>query len=83
MYERWGKRMLDMAGAGLLLLVLAPLLAATALAVGLALGRPVLFRQPRMGRGARVFTVVKFRPGEQTMTLISVIFMTFVSVQTR
>lgn len=61
MYERWGKRMLDMAGAGLLLLVLAPLLAATALAVGLALGRPVLFRQPRMGRGARVFTVVKFR----------------------
>ena len=61
MYERWGKRCFDMLGAMLLLVLFAPLIVAAALAVGCALGRPVLFRQPRMGRGGRVFTIVKFR----------------------
>jgi len=61
MYERRGKRVLDIAGAALLLVLLAPVLAATALAVVLALGRPVLFRQARMGQGGVVFTLVKFR----------------------
>ncbi len=70
MYERWGKRALDLVGAGLLLLLLAaPLMLATMLAVRLALGRPVLFTQPRAGRGGQVFVALKFRslrdgPGE-------------------
>ena len=38
-----------------------PLLAATALAVRLCLGRPVLFRQARPGLHGRLFTLVKFR----------------------
>ncbi|HYF06438.1 MAG TPA: sugar transferase [Acetobacteraceae bacterium] len=61
MYERWGKRALDVACAMFLLLFLAPVVAATALAVRLALGRPVLFRQVRLGRGGVPFVLMKFR----------------------
>jgi len=62
-----GKRALDVAGAALLLAAGAPLLAAAALAVLLVLGRPVLFRQERAGRGGVPFTLLKLRsmaPGE-------------------
>ena len=38
MYERWGKRALDVAGAALILLLAAPLLLAAMLMVRLALG---------------------------------------------
>jgi sugar transferase EpsL len=48
-------------GAGLGLIVLAPLLAAVALAVRIAHGRPVLFRQSRPGLGGTPFTCYKFR----------------------
>jgi lipopolysaccharide/colanic/teichoic acid biosynthesis glycosyltransferase len=61
MYARFGKRACDLAGAALLLAALAPVLAAVALAVRLALGRPVLFRQRRAGRGGAPFVVLKFR----------------------
>ncbi|WP_043339630.1 sugar transferase [Belnapia moabensis] len=65
MYERGGKRLLDLAGAGLLLVLLAPVLGVTALAVRLALGQPVLFRQERAGRGGRSFILLKFRSMEE------------------
>jgi lipopolysaccharide/colanic/teichoic acid biosynthesis glycosyltransferase len=55
------KRALDLAGAGAGLLVLSPVMLAVALAVRLRLGSPVLFRQERTGRGARGFTILKFR----------------------
>jgi lipopolysaccharide/colanic/teichoic acid biosynthesis glycosyltransferase len=42
-------------------LILSPVLAAVACAVAHRLGRPVLFRQQRPGRGGRLFTMVKFR----------------------
>jgi lipopolysaccharide/colanic/teichoic acid biosynthesis glycosyltransferase len=61
MYERWGKRAFDIAGAALLLLAAAPLLAAAALGVLLVLGRPVLFHQQRTGLGGMPFTLVKLR----------------------
>ena len=60
-YRRAGKRILDLAGAVVLLLLLSPLLAAVALAVRCALGRPILFRQTRPGLHARPFTCYKFR----------------------
>ncbi|MBL6455430.1 sugar transferase [Belnapia sp. T6] len=74
MYEAGGKRLMDLAGAALLLVLLAPLLLGVALAVRLALGRPVLFRQVRAGRDGRPFTLLKFRsmaegPGEDAARL--------------
>ena len=43
--DRAAKRALDVAGAGLGLIVLAPLLAGTMVLIALVDGRPVLFRQ--------------------------------------
>jgi lipopolysaccharide/colanic/teichoic acid biosynthesis glycosyltransferase len=54
-------RALDIALALFFLLVLAPLLAAIALAIVATDGLPVLYRGERVGRGGRVFTMVKFR----------------------
>lgn len=64
------KRQLDAAGAAAGLVLLSPVLAATALAVWATLGRPILFRQTRAGLGGKPFTLCKFRtmrsprPGE-------------------
>jgi lipopolysaccharide/colanic/teichoic acid biosynthesis glycosyltransferase len=55
------KRTLDIAAASLLLVATSPLQAAVAVSVLLRLGRPIVFRQPRVGRNGRVFTLVKFR----------------------
>ncbi|WP_449243002.1 sugar transferase [Desulfovibrio sp.] len=55
------KRFLDVLLSALLLAILSPLLAATALAVRLGLGPGVLFRQERPGLGGRPFTLLKFR----------------------
>jgi lipopolysaccharide/colanic/teichoic acid biosynthesis glycosyltransferase len=55
------RRALDIAVAGTVLLVLSPLLAAIALAIRLESRGPVVFRQRRVGRGQRQFTVLKFR----------------------
>jgi lipopolysaccharide/colanic/teichoic acid biosynthesis glycosyltransferase len=52
---------LDLAGASLLLVLCAPVILLTAAAVLVSSGRPVIFRQVRLGRNMRHFTVVKFR----------------------
>jgi lipopolysaccharide/colanic/teichoic acid biosynthesis glycosyltransferase len=54
-------RALDVAVAGLLLTVTAPVTLAVAVAVRKAMGRPVLFRQIRAGRDGKPFTIYKFR----------------------
>lgn len=61
MLGRMGKRTLDLCGAALLLIGLAPVLAIVALMVRISLGSPVLFSQKRVGRGGRIFTIWKFR----------------------
>ncbi len=61
MYRRFGKRVFDTVAAGVLLLLLAPVLALIALAVVCALGRPVFFKQIRPGRDGALFSIVKFR----------------------
>ncbi|HKU60778.1 MAG TPA: sugar transferase [Gemmatimonadales bacterium] len=55
------KRLLDLALAAAGLLLLSPVLLVLAVAVRLALGSPVLFRQARPGLHGRPFTLYKFR----------------------
>ena len=59
------KRLLDVVGATVGLMLLAPVMVATALAVALRLGRPVLFRQERPGLGGDPFTIWKFKTLEE------------------
>ncbi len=55
------KRVMDVTCSGLGLLLLSPPLLAIALAVWLGDRGPVLYRQERVGRGGRPFTMLKFR----------------------
>jgi len=55
------KRCLDIALSSVVLALLSPILAIVALAVWLDSGRPVLFRQCRVGLGFRRFHILKFR----------------------
>ena len=55
------KRALDLAGSLVGLFLLSPVIAATALAVRLFIGSPVLFRQVRPGRHGKPFEILKFR----------------------
>jgi len=65
------KRGIDVLGAGAGLVLLAPLLALTAVAILVAQGRPIFFRHVRPGLRGEPFTMVKFRtmralrPGER------------------
>jgi lipopolysaccharide/colanic/teichoic acid biosynthesis glycosyltransferase len=56
-----GKRIFDLLLGGAVLLLASPLLAAAAAAIRLDTPGPVLFRQARVGRGGRVFSIFKFR----------------------
>ena len=73
--EARAKRLFDLALAVPLLVIAAVPMALVALALWLADGAPVLFRQPRPGLDGRTFTLVKFRtmragdaPDEQRLT---------------
>jgi len=60
-WQGHAKRAVDIIGAGLALLFLAPLLALAALAIAIESRGPVLFRQEREGKFNTPFTVLKFR----------------------
>src|SRR6476619_2309275 len=65
------KRLFDCALAGAGLIVSAPLWAAIAIVVRFEDGGPGFFRQPRVGRGGRVFDALKFRsmvPNAEALT---------------
>lgn len=55
------KRVVDVVGSLTGLLVLSPMMGASALAVWAGMGRPVFFRQQRPGRHGKPFTLYKFR----------------------
>jgi lipopolysaccharide/colanic/teichoic acid biosynthesis glycosyltransferase len=65
------KRLFDCMLAGAGLIVSAPLWAAISVAIKLEDGGPIFFRQPRVGRGGRVFDALKFRsmvPNAEALT---------------
>jgi sugar transferase EpsL len=55
------KRLIDVGVAASVLVLGAPVIAATAALVYADVGRPLLFRQDRVGLGGRIFELVKFR----------------------
>lgn len=55
------KRILDIVFAAIALIVLSPLLGVLCLIVLISDGRPVLFRQKRVGKDNRLFTICKLR----------------------
>lgn len=55
------KRVLDILGAIVLLIITSPVLLITAVLVWINLGSPVVFSQPRPGLNERIFKLYKFR----------------------
>lgn len=55
------KRCIDTVSAVVLLACLSPLVAIVAAAVRIRMGRPILYRQVRIGMGEKPFTLIKFR----------------------
>jgi len=55
------KRVIDIAGAMALIVLLAPVMVATALAIALTSPGPVIFRQIRLGKRGKPFVFYKFR----------------------
>ncbi len=62
--EGWGKilkRIMDMIGSVLALVILSPVFLAAAIGVKLSSPGPILFRQQRVGEDGKLFTFLKFR----------------------
>jgi exopolysaccharide biosynthesis polyprenyl glycosylphosphotransferase len=55
------KRVVDLAVAAIIMVLLSPLFLIIALAIFIESGAPVLFRQHRVGLNARTFEILKFR----------------------
>lgn len=58
---RFAKRMTDVIGAGLGLLLLSPLFLVVSCLILITSGRPIFYTQERVGQGGRRFRIVKFR----------------------
>lgn len=65
--QRWLKRLLDLAVALALLLLLWPVMLVVALLVRLTSPGPILFKQARIGLDGRAFHMVKFRSMESLL----------------
>ncbi len=60
-YERYVKRAMDLVLASGALIILSPVIGATAVAVRIKMGTPVIFAQDRPGRHCQIFKIYKFR----------------------
>jgi lipopolysaccharide/colanic/teichoic acid biosynthesis glycosyltransferase len=60
-YARYVKRLVDIVVAAIAIVVTTPLNLVFAVVTLIDVGRPVLFRQTRIGRDGEAFTIVKFR----------------------
>ncbi len=61
MYQKFGKRLLDIILSGCGIIVLSPVYLLTALAIKVDDPGPVFFRQKRVGKGKSHFHILKFR----------------------
>lgn len=61
MYLKYFKRLFDIAGSSIGLVILSPVLLVVAVVVRIKLGAPVIFSQERPGLHGRVFKIYKFR----------------------
>jgi exopolysaccharide biosynthesis polyprenyl glycosylphosphotransferase len=63
--QGWGrtfvKRAFDLIASSILLLIAAPIMLATAIAILIESGGPVIYRQERVGRAGKPFWLLKFR----------------------
>ncbi|MFT3888309.1 MAG: sugar transferase [Arachnia sp.] len=59
--SRWGKRLFDIVGSGILMLLASPLVAVVALAIKLEDRGPIFFSQTRVGRRGEEFQCLKIR----------------------
>lgn len=60
-FAQFTKRALDLTAATIALLLASPVMLLVALAIVVESGRPILFKQERVGRNGRIFNVLKFR----------------------
>ena len=61
MYKHFVKRLLDIILSLLALVILSPLLLLIAILVRVNLGSPIIFKQERVGKDEKIFTMFKFR----------------------
>ena len=60
-YEKYFKRLIDIVGALILLILLSPIMLVISIISCFAVGRPIVFSQYRPGRDGKVFKLFKFR----------------------
>jgi len=60
-YAKYGKRILDVLLSGAALILCLPINLILAIVTYFDVGRPILFRQERVGRGGKLFYLTKFR----------------------
>lgn len=60
-YRRYGKRAIDIVVSAAAIAVTSPINLAIAIATYRDVGSPILFKQERLGKDGKVFTLVKFR----------------------
>ncbi len=60
-YSKYGKRMLDIVLSAVALILTSPVNLILAVITRFDVGRPILFRQERIGRDGKLFQIVKFR----------------------
>ncbi len=79
MYRNYIKRILDIIGSLLLIIVLSPVFVVIGFLTFISLGYPIIFKQEREGKNKKTFIMYKFRtmdfnhgaPREERMTKIS------------
>jgi len=61
MYKRYGKRLFDLIFSIIGVIVCLPLFAVVAILIKMESAGPVFFKQERIGKGRKVFKIIKFR----------------------